>query len=100
MNLGRHSPNISLGCENAVEKRLGRHPLDRQHRLAALSVVVRPVDVPRHPEVCDLGNPSGAPVEEEDHVYIVLYTSQRDNSVTILTKLPLPLTLAMAILAA
>lgn len=64
-----HSPNIRLRCEDAVEEGLGRHPLHRQHCFAALSVVVRPVDVPRHAEVGDFGHPSGAPVDENENSF-------------------------------
>ena len=35
-------PDVGLGAEEAVEDGLGRHPLERQDRLAALLVVVRP----------------------------------------------------------
>ena len=59
-----HSPNIGLRREDAVEEGLGRHPLHGQHGFSALSVVVGPVDVPRHAEVGDFGYPSGAPVDK------------------------------------
>ena len=47
-------PHVRLWCEYPVQKRFWRHPLDRQQRLAALPVVVRPVDVSRHAKVGDL----------------------------------------------
>ena len=37
-----HLPDVGLGAEEAVEDGLGRHPLERKDRLAALLVVVRP----------------------------------------------------------
>ena len=49
-----HVPDIRFCREDSVQEGFWRHPLDGQHGLAALAVVVRPVDVARHPEVGDL----------------------------------------------
>ena len=49
-----HVPDIRFCREDSVQEGFWRHPLDGQHGLAALAVVVRPVDVPRHPEVRNL----------------------------------------------
>ena len=35
-------PNVRLGAEETVDEGFRRHPLNRNHRLAALPVVVRP----------------------------------------------------------
>ena len=49
-----HVPDIRFCREDSIKEGFWRHPLDGQHGLAALAVVVRPVDVARHPEVRDL----------------------------------------------
>ena len=55
-----NSPDIRFRGENSVQKGLRGHPLDREHGLATLPVVVAPIDVPRHTEVGNLGHAIGA----------------------------------------
>lgn len=44
-------PNVRFRRENSVQKRFRRHPLYRQHRFPALSVIIRSVNVSGHSEV-------------------------------------------------
>jgi len=41
-------PNVSFRCEDSVEKSLWRHPLDGEHGLTTLLVVVRPASILTH----------------------------------------------------
>uniref|UniRef100_A0A8W7P686 Uncharacterized protein n=1 Tax=Anopheles coluzzii TaxID=1518534 RepID=A0A8W7P686_ANOCL len=51
-------PHVRLGGEDTVQERFRWHPLDRQHRLATLAVVVGAVDVTGHTEVGNLHHPA------------------------------------------
>ena len=65
LQLTARLPDISFCCEDPVEKGFGRHPLDGQHGLAALPVIICPVNVPSHPEICNLNHSLGTLAGQE-----------------------------------
>lgn len=58
-------PYIGFDCKNAINISFWRHPFYWQHRFAALLVVIRPVHIPGHSEICYLHHPPWTPGGEQ-----------------------------------
>ena len=57
--LTAHVPDICFCREDPIEKGFWRHPFNWQHGLSALPVIICPVNVPSHPEICNLNHSLG-----------------------------------------
>ena len=57
--LTAHVPYICFCREDPIEKGFWRHPFNWQHGLSALPVIICPVNVPSHPEICNLNHSLG-----------------------------------------